>query len=134
MLFLPSENKPSIVNPRKGLDFNRHLHALPVRNKRIRTEYTTDGTIMIVEVPQRYTGWSRMLQNILKLRKTKTYRLEGVSLGLFHQIDGQADVENLIDWFMTENLLSFFEARALVMQYLAQLMARGLIVITFNQA
>ena len=114
---------------RKHLALAQQLSSIPVKNEGVRTLPESERESLVVEVTLQYTGWRRPLSRLLTPRSAKRYRLDGIGLRLFERIDGKKSFEQLIDDFCEEHLLSFFEGRALLMQYIEILMKRGLVVI-----
>jgi hypothetical protein len=113
-----------------SLDFETQLHTVPVRNEKLvlcGSSHNPDA--LVVEVELRYRGVVRGLASFVRSRNRKRYELVGLSRELFERLDGTLTVEDLIDDLMVGDQLTFFEARALVMQYLKDLMQRGLVVI-----
>jgi hypothetical protein len=65
----------------------------------------------------------------LKAREFKKYSLVGLSRNMYESVDGKKTVEDLLNRLMKEYKLTFLEARALTLQYLSDLMTRGLVVV-----
>ncbi len=113
-----------------ALDFETQLHTIPVRNEKLRitpSEHRPD--VVLVEVELRYGGLLAGLASFVNARKRKRYELTGLSREFFEVLDGKLTVENLIDQLCASDNLTFLESRALVTQYLRDLMQRGLIAI-----
>ena len=109
-------------------DVARRLKARPVRNAA--TKCLIDRhDLMSIEVTLKYEGLVRVAKKALKLRGKKTYELEGIGLAMFRQIDGKTTVEELLEKLKADEQLTFFEARGLVVKYLADLAGKGLIVL-----
>lgn len=113
---------------RKHLALSQQLSSVPVRNESVSIAKDEDGDL-VVEVKLLYTGLLRVASILLKMRKTKRFVLEGLGLQIYESIDGEKSFEDLIDGFAAEHKLTFFEARALLMQYMQILMKNGLVAI-----
>lgn len=106
------------------------LHTIPCRNTRVKTwELPEDPETLVVQVTLKPTGLLALAMKALKAKEHKKYSLVGISRVLYESIDGASTVEDLLDHLMKEFKLTFLEARALTLQYLSDLMKRGLVVI-----
>lgn len=115
---------------KKSIDFETQLHSIPVRNHNINiTRSEKDPDILIVQVALRYNGLLKLAKRVFKLRDIRRFELGGLSRVLYEKLDGKIHVEDLILWLQKEEKLTFFEARALMVQYLSDLMRRGLVVV-----
>ncbi len=113
-------------------DFLKQLHSVPVKNTKVETAESGDGyRILILKLE--YTGLIKVFARVFKARNEKKYRLEGLGLQLYDMLDGKKNIENLIDMMIEKYKLSFFEARALIIQYLHTLIKRGLVVIAVKE-
>ena len=70
-----------------------------------------------------------MLKLILPLSDFKNLELDWVGRSVFNLIDGRRTVEDIIDAHMERWHLSFFESRAGVMQFLRDLVKRGVVAL-----
>jgi hypothetical protein len=118
----PSPGRPSI---------EQQLLVVPVRNHRVQTAEDAKGLTVTVEML--YPGLMKPLVRLLKMRKQRSYRLDGIGLAVYRRVDGKAALEQLIDWLAEEHRLSFHEARTLLMQYLQTLMEKGLVVLAATE-
>ncbi len=117
------------------LDFETQLHAVPVRNEKLRIcDSPPDSDVLIVEVQLRYKGLLGGIARFVKARQRKRYELAGISRELFEKLDGECTVDELIDWLCKLDRLTFLEGRALVLHYLRSLMQRGLVVVVGDKA
>ena len=117
------------------LDFETQLHTIPVRNEKLQiTVSDRNPEVLVVEVELRYRGLMAGLASFVKARNRKRYELVGLSREFFEALDGKITVEDLIDQLCASDKLTFFESRALVTQYLKDLMQRGLVVIVPSDA
>jgi len=117
-----------------SIDFETQLNAIPVRNEKLQlcaSERHPDG--LIVEVELRYSGLQGRLASFVRARNRKRYELIGLSRELFEKLDGTLSVEDLIDWLCEQDQLTFLEGRALILQYLRDLMQRGVAVIVADK-
>ena len=109
------------------------MRAVPVKNARVaRVDGPGPGQVSL-EVELKY-GRLRWLSRLLKARKRKTIILEGLALEVYDRLDGQATLGDLVDWFMREHWLTFFEARGLAVNYLHLLTQRGLAAVMVPRA
>ena len=110
--------------------FREALRAVPVRNAHVKaTPAPEDPRRLVVEVELLYrTPVMRFLRRLLKASPTKRYRLDLLGTRVYNMIDGRRSLEQLADAFAAEEKLTFFEARALLGQYLRSLSAKGLVV------
>lgn len=116
------------MKPRK-LAFDQQLSTIPLRNEGVKLSVDPDGTSLAVQIELRYRGVLALWKRVFKLRPNRTYLLDGIGRSVFESIDGKKNFEQLVDEFAAKHQLTFFEARALLMQYIKLLMNRGLIVI-----
>ena len=72
----------------------------------------------------------RFLRDLFGLGSRKKYVLDRVGAAFYESIDGKRNLEALADDFAAREKLTFFEARALVGQYLQTLTKKGLVVAT----
>lgn len=116
------------------LDFEVQLATIPIRNERVRSLPGRVPHARTIELDVRHSRVRGVLARLLKLKTTKKYELAGLSLDLYDSLDGQKSVEDLVDALMARYKLSFFEARALLLQFLRDLMRRGLVVVAVPKA
>lgn len=109
-------------------DLQDQLSSIPVCNKRARIlEEEPDHILVAIDL--KYGPVAKFFRDALRLRDYKKYWLEGLGLKVFRSIDGKRSVGDLIDELAEEYALTFFESRALVVQFLQNLMERGLVVV-----
>ncbi len=109
-------------------DVARRLKARPVRNAAAECVVERHD-MMSVEVTLKYDGLMRVAASVMKLRQKKIYDLDGIGLAVFRQIDGKTTVDEILEKLKADEQLTFFEARGLVVKYLADLAGKGLIVL-----
>lgn len=115
---------------KKTFDFETQLNSIPIRNHNVEIiSSEKDPDIMIVQVTLKYSGPLKLAKQFLKLKNFRRFELGGLSRVLYEKLDGKINVEDLILWIQDEEKLTFFEARALMVQYLSDLMRRGLVVV-----
>ena len=111
------------------LQFDQQLSSIPIRNERVTTTAGDDGQTLIVEVKLQYPPLVRLLGKLLKMQDRKRFQLDAVGREVYESIDGRKSFEELIDAFAERHKLTFYESRALLMQYMEMLMKRGLVVV-----
>lgn len=117
------------------LDFETQLKSVPVRNENVRLSPSDmDPEVLIAEVTLKYSGLLALARALFKARNVKRIALTGLTRELYGKLDGKRTVEDLIDHLIEAEKLTFFEARALVTQYLKDLMQRGLVAIVSGHA
>jgi len=113
-----------------AINFETQLHTVPVRNEKlVLSGSPRNPDALVVEVELRYRGLVRHVASFVRSRSRKRYELVGLSRELFERLDGTLSVGDLIDELAQRDKLTFLEARALVTQYLKDLMQRGLVVL-----
>ena len=116
-----------------SFDFSTQLRAIPIRNEGAEL-LETGSDFLVLGVKLEYKGVMLPLSKLLSMRGVKKYRLEGLGLSIYRELDGKRDVETLIDLMMERYKLSFFEARALISQYLDLLMRRGIVAVAVKES
>jgi len=115
-----------------AIDFRTQLHAIPVRNEGVQVLDSNESR-MVLAVKLNYEGPMLVIAKLLSLRQVKKYEIDGLSLKLYRSLDGVKTAGNLVDSLMDSYKLSFFEARALIAQYLSDLMRRGLVAVAVKK-
>ena len=115
--------------------FREALKAVPVRNAHVKaTPLPEDPQRLEVEVELLYrTPVQRFLRRVLKAAPTKRYKLDRLGTRVYEMIDGRKTYGELVDEFAAAEKLTFFEARALLGQFLQHLSRRGLVVATMRR-
>ena len=112
------------------LNFETQLQSVPLRNENVRLAPSDkDPEVLIAEVTLKYRGLLALAKALFNARKVKKIVMTGLTRDLYEKLDGKTTVEDLIDHLMEAEKLTFFESRALVVEYLKGLMKRGLIVV-----
>jgi len=113
-----------------ALDVETQLQTVPCRNIHVRTwQKDDDPETLVVEVKLKPSGLLALAMKALRSKGIKKYGLVGLSRRMYEEVDGKNTVEDLLNGMMANHKLTFLEARALTLQYLSDLMARGLVVI-----
>ena len=108
-------------------NLSEQLAVIPVPNEAARI-IKNEKDLLSIEVQLRYSPMWAWLAKLFLLKTKKIYELEGLGLLLYRRLDSAKTLGELIDQFQDENALTFFEARALILQYLQSLMKSGLVV------
>lgn len=117
------------------IDFETQLQTVPLRNERVTLEPSAgDPDVVIATIQLRYNGIMAVAKKLFKPRSYRRYELAGLTRELYEKIDGKVTVDELILSLQAGERLTFFEARAFVVQYLKDMMQRGLIVVVAPDA
>ena len=112
--------------------FKQSLEAVPARNAAVRIIPTKNPDELEVEIDLTYEGSAlRVLRKVLRPAEKKIYLLDKIGKCVYESIDGKKNFGELIEEFAATKKLTFFEARALLGQYMQTLAQRGLIAATF---
>ena len=104
---------------------------MPVRNAHVFASPGPEAGELAVEVELAYKSAAmRFLRDLFGLSSRKKFVLDRIGSAFYRSVDGQKDLETLADEFAAREKLTFFEARALVGQYLQTLTKKGLVVAT----
>ena len=107
------------------------LKAVPVRNAHVFVSSGPNPGELELEVELVYKNAAmRFFRDLFGLSSRKKFVLDRVGAAFYESIDGKKNLETLADEFAAREKLTFFEARALVGQYLQTLTKRGLVVAT----
>ena len=113
---------------KRTIAFRDQLESVPARNERAQVKRDADGTVAVT-IELSCPAWMKPLRRWFAMRPTALYRLDVVGTAVYDSIDGVKTFENLVDEFAARHGLTFFESRALLMNYVQMLMKRGMIVI-----
>jgi hypothetical protein len=122
------------MKKRKTLELGEQLASIPMRNEKAGAVPGDEPGTLVVEIELRYSGLMSFVSKALKLVDRKRYILDGVGKQVYESIDGMKSFETLIDDFAAHHKLTFFEARALLMQYIKILMNKGIVVIGIKKS
>jgi len=100
------------------------LQSIPVPNQAVTR--MADGRL---SVPLRHPTWLRWVRPVLPISKEKKVELDKLGTEVLALCDGHRTIEQIIDLHKDRWHLSFFESRAMILQFLRQLLQRNLIVI-----
>ena len=103
------------------------MRSRPIRTKGPQVTEKDDGR-MDISIPLRHRTIVQLLQKVLPVSKEKNLELDRLGTRLYNLCDGTHSVEELVEMHQREWLLTFFEARAMVLQYLRLLSQRNLIL------
>ena len=117
-----------MARTKQKLTLRHQLASIPMRNPQLKASPGETPGSLLIEQKLVYTGIGKILSKSLLVRKQKRYLLDGIGAAIYQGIDGKKTLEQLIDEFADENKLTFFESRALLLEYLRTLMKRGLVV------
>lgn len=109
--------------------FADQLDSIVCYNKSALIEKQTDDYIKI-RVQLKLTATAKFFSKISRVRDHKIYVLSGFSFELMKQIMSKPiRLNDLITYLRDTQKLSFFEARALVLDFVAMLMRRGIVAV-----
>jgi hypothetical protein len=105
------------------------LTAVPYVNEMTKLEVRKDGSAL-VSVPLKKPGWvDGPLGWLLPYSTHRRLELDPIGVAVMGLCDGRRKVEEIIEKFASENLLSWREAQICVLQFLRLITERGLVVI-----
>ncbi len=113
----------------KPVSFERQMNALVrINDAAIVDKEDTEYIQLKIKLTH---GWFAKIINILyKMRDYKKHLLTGFNCELYRLIKSEPiRMRDLIQWLIDREKLSFFEGRALMMQYIGNMMQRALIVV-----
>ncbi len=113
----------------KPVSFERQMNALVrINDAAIVDKEDTEYIQLKIKLTH---GWFAKIINILyKMRDYKKHLLTGFNCELYRLIKSKPiRMRDLIQWLIDREKLSFFEGRALMMQYIGNMMQRALIVV-----
>ena len=123
-------SKPRNPSPPRLLfgSLEDQLQATPVRNEKVEIAKSDDGKSLRITLDLKYGKWNFMAR-LVKARQKKTYLLDGPALAVYQMLDGKTRLADLMAMMMQRYQLTFFESRALTINFLHILLERGLIVV-----
>lgn len=104
------------------------MHSLPLVNREAVIARRGPDKLHL-SVPLQHAGWSLILKRLLPLSDRKNIELDQLGAEVLSLCDGEHAVEDIIDVFMENWMLSFFEARGLILHFLKQLMKSGFVAL-----
>ena len=111
------------------LAMDEMLRMVPHLNRMMKVHTTDNGAFLTV--PRRNPWWLKHgpLAWFFPVRREHVMQLDAVGRTMLGYCDGQATVEYVIDRMMKKFKLSFQEARVSVMQFIRQLVQRGVLAL-----
>lgn len=100
------------------------LLSVPVVNEAA-TQRPTPGDTLHLTVPLQQPVWAQALRFLLPFSREKNAELDRFGAEIFAWCDGTRTVEEIIDLHKARWQLSFFESRAMILQFLELLMRHG---------
>ncbi len=111
-----------------AMSLDEMLDAVPVRNQAVRSERRGSGLVLWIQLKRR--GFlEKPLKRVLPLRDEKGVKLDTLGEDVWKQCDGHTSVEKIVERFAAKHQVRFHEARASVMQFIALLVQRKLLVV-----
>ena len=105
------------------------LKAVPCVNDEAELDVRSDGTA-VASIPMRKPGWvDGPLGWLLPYSSHRRMELDRLGMAVIGLCDGERQVENVIEDFARRHLLSWRESQVCVMQFMRQVVERGLVVI-----
>jgi hypothetical protein len=96
------------------------LTAVPIVNQAVQEfPFSSGGLRLSIRLQRR--GWSRVLGGLLPLSHEKKLELDPIGAEVFQMFDGQHTLEEIIDIYRERWNLSFFESRAVILEFLRRL-------------
>ena len=104
------------------------LRSVPVANQAVAIKATSEDKLQL-SVPFNRTHWSKAVRHLLPLSEETNIELDRLGAEIFALCDGEHTVEELIDCHKDRWKLSFFESRAMILQFLQHLMRHNFIAL-----
>src|ERR1051325_1847206 len=102
------------------------LNSVPVANQAVTIGIAAQGGLKL-SVPFRRPNWSKAVRYLLPMSSAKIIELDQLGTEIFALCDGAHTVEEIIDIHKDRWKLSFFESRAMILQFLLHLARFGFI-------
>lgn len=115
------------------LDSARITSSVPIRNRHVIASRSADGATVAIEVALQVEGWKALPRRLFGARNSRRYELDRMGTEVYDSIDDRKSFQTLVEEFGARHKLTYFEARALLMQYLQMLMRRGIVVIGIKE-
>lgn len=112
-----------------GGDWRAMLAAHPVRNTAAAVREKGENTVTVVVKTRKPNYIIPPISWFVPYRPEREITLDAIGSRLWRWCDGQRTVEDVIDLFKDAYDLSFHEARAAVVDYLRQLIQRGILAV-----
>jgi len=105
------------------------LKAVPFVNDKAKLDVRSNGTA-VASIPLRKPGWvDGPLGWLLPYSSHRRIELDRLGMAVIGLCDGERQVEGVIEEFARRHLLSWRESQVCVMQFMRQVVERGLVVI-----
>jgi len=104
------------------------LQSIPSRNRAVHLD-DLNREAAIVSLPNARIGWRRFLGSSRLMPAEKKFEMDAPGLDFLNRCDDKTTVEDLIKIYRAKWSLSFFEARAIVLGFLKQMMDRNIVVL-----
>ncbi len=119
--------------PQKVITFDQQMRSIIRINENAQVDMEGDGYIRL-KVGLKLSKTAKFVGMFYKVRDYKKYLLTDFNCTLYRLIkEKPIVVRDLIQWLIDREKLSFFEARNLILDYVANLMRRALIVVEVPQ-
>ncbi len=120
-------------NPQKTITFDQQMRSIIRINENARVDMEGDSYIRL-KIGLKLSKTAKFVGTFYKVRDYKKYLLTDFNCTLYRLIkEKPIVVRDLIQWLIDREKLSFFEARNLILDYVANLMRRALIVVEVPQ-
>ncbi|MBD3320208.1 MAG: PqqD family peptide modification chaperone [Chitinivibrionales bacterium] len=122
------------INPDTPVSIPQILDAVPTRNSA--AEQVHKNGSMIVRVPMRKRWYMNPpVSWLFPFSRYRRISLDTPGQEVWEACDGMHTMEQIIDKFAVRHFLSFHEARLSVMEFVRQLMRRGMLVLVgYNES
>ena len=118
---------------RRAESWQEMLRATPLHNPAAEVACAQDGLVAVTVQARKPRYLIGPLAWIIRLRLTRTYRLDRLGSQVWNLCDGRREVERIVEIFAEQHRLTFHEARVAVTGYLRQLIERGAIAVQFKR-
>jgi hypothetical protein len=102
------------------------LKSVPVVNQTVKETELSGGRLRLT-VPIKYGWWGERVRNILMMRKERKVELDAIGAAIYREFDGERTLGELIDEHAQRWKLSFYESRAMILEFIRRLVRRNLI-------
>jgi hypothetical protein len=110
------------------------LRAIPVHNDAARIEYLQEKHSARISVPAVKPKWMvAPVTWFVRFRSRKEYDLDCIGLFVWDRCTGSSTVEQIIDVFAKQYVLTFHESRVAVTEYITLLIKRGILAIMIQK-
>jgi hypothetical protein len=110
------------------LSWLTQLRSIPVANQAI-ARVSADGGRLRLSLTLNQPGWAKSLRVLFPISKEKNVELDRLGAEIFAWCDGTRTVEQIIDCHKDRWHLSFFESRAMILQFLHHLVKHSFVVL-----